>query len=346
MASVIITLVSKIYKDGTSPVFLKFIINRKQYTKGLVRVKAIDFDKEKRMVKPSCIHHVAMNRIIIGQLRKAERYFLDRQDKKLCPNPEAFFNGYSSDMRLTVAIEEAIEGFEVRKMFRSADKFRTTCNKVVAFTHDPPIDGVNSGWLRRFDAYLTSIGNNPNTRGKDLGNVQTVLSNCIKDGLITNSPFVGFKMPSLKAHKVKFTRQEFEALMNVGLTVLETDLARDAFVFASLQRGLRAYDVMTLIERENVQNGRLVIQASKVSKMLDMKLTEHAAVLIDKYRGQSPYVFPILKLPPRARKKDLRGYLKAANGRNVWLNKTLKKAVEVAGIEKHVTMHCARHTFA
>lgn len=60
-------------------------------------------------------------------------------------------------------------------------------------------------------------------------------------------------MPSLKAYEVKLTMEEFETLMKIELTVPEADLARDTFVFATLQRGLRAYDVMTLIERDNVR---------------------------------------------------------------------------------------------
>lgn len=78
-------------------------------------------------------------------------------------------------MRLTAAIEESVVGYEVRKMFRTADKFRTTNNKVGAFGHDPPIDGVDPGWVRRFDAYLTSIGNNPNTRARSSATFKRLL---------------------------------------------------------------------------------------------------------------------------------------------------------------------------
>lgn len=102
---------------------------------------------------------------------------------------------------------------------------------------------------------------------------------------------------------------------------------RNPFLF-SIFTGLRLSDTKAL-KFENIKNNRLSIVQIKTKKPLDVLLNSNAMKIIEEQRsimGDSEFVFNFLD--------------------NDYMNKRIKEWVKSLGINKEITFHCGRHTFA
>lgn len=145
-----------------------------------------------------------------------------------------------------------------------------------------------------------------------------ICSLAMKDGYLSVNPFVGIKC--LKAH------QEREFLTISELKKLEktecgNEEVKRAFIW-SCYTGMRYGDVLKLTYQQ-IKEGVLTFQQSKTGSFERMKLPQKALEIAQDGKGL------IFALPTY---KNMR--------------KHLKNWVANAGIEKHITFHSSRHTFA
>lgn len=102
---------------------------------------------------------------------------------------------------------------------------------------------------------------------------------------------------------------------------------RNPFLF-SIFTGLRLSDTKAL-KFENIRNNRLSIVQIKTKKPLDVLLNSNAIRIIEEQKsivGNSEYVFHFLD--------------------DDYMNRRIKEWVKSLGINKEITFHCGRHTFA
>ena len=182
-------------------------------------------------------------------------------------------------------------------------------------------------------------GNIPNTIGKDLTVISAVLNRV--EGYV--NPLLNYRKPSNKTTKAKLSMEEFKALQSLELQGKE-ELARRLFVFATLGRGIRAFDILTL-RWENIVGDRLRYQARKTGKDNDILLTPAMLKCLEGLDRNSKYLFPFVTMDYSLMKSDLRRYLNHVNGAAFDVNNLLKIIANEAGIKKHITLHIARHTF-
>ena len=125
---------------------------------------------------------------------------------------------------------------------------------------------------------------------------------------------------------------------------------------------MRAADVL-LLRWKNVEGGKLNYTMSKTGKAVEERdIVPQAAAILDLYRSETSkptdYIFPLMsnskaysstlaqveisKLPNDVKEK----MFAEISSKNVLLNKCLKRLAEKAGINKKLTMHIARHSFA
>lgn len=137
---------------------------------------------------------------------------------------------------------------------------------------------------------------------------------------------------------------------------------RNAFLFSFYCAGIRAGDLLQLRWCNITSEGRLNYQMGKNHKTRDLVLVEQAADILKQYRKPdskaTDFIFPFMDaskpyssaitqedrdtLPIELKKRMLNDMA----SRNALLNKNLKKMAEMAGIEKKLSMHISRHSFA
>ena len=159
------------------------------------------------------------------------------------------------------------------------------------------------------------------------------LNYAVSEELISANPMNKIKNEE-KPHKHRTEREylTIDELRKLAQTPFYNGLLKKAFLFSCFC-GLRHSDIIALtwgdIEMDDDGNFRLYIIQKKTKEAISLPLSQEA----------------IKQLPKRedAKEDDIIFKKLITLGRT---NEILPKWAEQAGIKKHITFHCARHTFA
>lgn len=190
------------------------------------------------------------------------------------------------------------------------------------------LDMVTTEWVEDFAKYLREEAkisiNGTHTYIAKLG---AMFREAMRDQLLMRNPIVGAELP-----KKEETHREFltiAELRKLATTKCSNPLVKRMFLFACLT-GLRYSDICALRWRDVREQGdfvRLVYKQQKTQKQEYLDITPQAVQYMGK-RGED----------------DSKVFLT-----QIWLamiNKILLSWVKDAGIKKHISFHCSRHTFA
>src|SRR5690606_18440413 len=122
-------------------------------------------------------------------------------------------------------------------------------------------------------------------------------------------------------------------------------LARNLWLISFYFAGMRLADVLKL-KWSDFKDGRLHYAMSKNTKTGSLKISEKAKAVLDQYKNDSKkhgFVFPELKeldiLDPYEVQRKI-----AFAGKNT--ETLLKRIAKNIGVDKNISMHIARHSFA
>lgn len=156
-----------------------------------------------------------------------------------------------------------------------------------------------------------------------------VLTRAVKDGIIPTNPAAQLdrsELPKKKSRIRQFLTLE-EIQMLIDTPCKRDRMVKEAFLFCCFT-GLRISDARTLTWE--MVDKKLLKQQVKTGVFVEIPLTDNAIAWLPPKQDVStnPYVFP-----------DLSQY-----GASV--NRVLNQWIHDAGIDKQITFHCSRHTFA
>ncbi|MDE5708003.1 MAG: site-specific integrase [Alistipes sp.] len=235
-----------------------------------------------------------------------------------------------------------IEQFEkrvgVNRTAKSACTYRCAYEHVARFLSerlrlsDVPFSALDRSVVDKFDLYLrTERRLAPNTVVLYMSRLHTVINKAIAAGIITADPFSGYEPPRPERRRRYLTREELRRLMTTPLSVPRLYLVRDLFLF-SCYTGISYGDMcrLTAANLETADDGTVWIKATreKTNVEFEIPLLDLPLHIIDKYRDTT---------------SD--GKLLPMYG-NSELNKGLKQLAAACGIDRKLTFHMARHTYA
>jgi site-specific recombinase XerD len=145
------------------------------------------------------------------------------------------------------------------------------------------------------------------------------------------NPFANFKLRFEKVNRGYLTQEELNIIMQKKFTIPRIGQVRDIFVFSCFT-GLAYIDVRNLRERDvkTSFDGKLWIikNRQKTNIQSNILLLDIPKMILEKYKGKTTEgkLLPVLS--------------------NQRMNSYLKEIADVCGIEKNLTFHLARHTFA
>ncbi len=227
--------------------------------------------------------------------------------------------------------------------------------------------------LTRFDNFLHKWENerepgkllHPNTIEVQFNILRTLVHRAIEVGIMEASkdPFLVFKYKGIKTIKEKLDDSEMERIINLELENGSLIWhCKNYFLFSYYCAGIRAADLIQLRWGNVTASGRLHYQMGKNHKERDLLLVEQAIEILRHYQRDdakaTDYIFPLL-----SNDAEYAGYVTQANkdrmrpelrhkmyqdisSKNALINKYLKKIAEQAEIEKPLSMHISRHSFA
>ena len=235
-----------------------------------------------------------------------------------------------------------IEHFEkrvgVNRAAKSARTYRCACGHVARFLSerlrlsDIPFSILDRSFVDKFDLYLrTERKLAPNTIVLYMSRLHTVINKAIAAGIITADPFAGYEPPRPERRRRYLTREELQRLMTTPLSVPRLYLVRDLFLF-SCYTGISYGDMcrLTAANLETAEDGTTWMKATreKTNVEFEIPLLNLPLHIIDKYRDTTAA-----------------GKLLPMYG-NSELNKGLKHLAAACGIDRKLTFHMARHTYA
>ncbi|NAY92671.1 tyrosine-type recombinase/integrase [Muricauda sp. JGD-17] len=201
--------------------------------------------------------------------------------------------------------------------------------------NDIPVRRVDHKFITGLEFFLKSQRNcEHNTAIKYVVNFKKIMRIALANEWITKDPFFHWKASWKTKEKQYLTQTELDALRDKKSFLPRLDLVRDVFVFCCYT-GLAYSDVQQLKEEHiiiGVNGDRWIKMPRKKTKAISsIPLLAPAEEIILKYRSH-PYVL------------DGKGVLPVLT--NQKSNAYLKEIADVCGINKNLTTHLARHTFA
>lgn len=253
------------------------------------------------------------------------------------------FQGIASTQKtLLVLFEEMMQEFQSRigidrslstyrgyqKVYKHLECFIREKYKI----RDISLTRLDLPFIEAFDFYLrVECGLMPGSAITDIIYLQKAARIALNRNLISRPPFVGYKPEKPEIKTRSLTKEELERFISTPLPSSKLCFIRDLFVFSSFT-GISYADIKKLTWKEIIteKDGSQWISSSrqKTGVPFNVKLLEIPIQIIEKYRGcaKANYVFRIPTLTT--------------------ISNALRKIATHCKIEKTVTYHMSRHSFA
>ncbi|WP_114937803.1 site-specific integrase [Mucilaginibacter endophyticus] len=281
------------------------------------------------------------------QVYDAHRDMIERKLLITAPNlKDRLLGGKPSPGKMLVPIFQehnrqvaALIGKEYAK--GTLDRYETSLKHTQAFlkwkfnSSDIDIRAIDHEFIMAYDFYLRSERScNNNSTVKYLKNFKKIILICIANGWLDRDPFAKYK-PKVKEVKRDFLNaEELEVMAKKKLVSDRVSQVRDIFLF-SCYTGLAYADVKKLKRSEIVTgiDGQKWVYTSrqKTDTSSRIPLLPQAMELMAKYEDHPQCVNDGLLLPVLSNQK---------------MNSYLKEIADACSINKELTYHIARHTFA
>ncbi|MCU4176204.1 site-specific integrase [Carboxylicivirga sp. N1Y90] len=214
--------------------------------------------------------------------------------------------------------------------------------KHVKKTNDIYLSQIDYQFICDYEAFLRTYQpdeDNPrtlaqNTLMKQLSRFRTILNLANKLGWMEHYPFKSYRLSFKKSSRKYLTQAELDNVVNKEFTIQRLSQTKDMFVF-SCYTGLAYSDVARLTKDSIVKgidgNDWIHTSRKKTEAPVRIPLLSISKMIIEKY-SDHPHANNNNRLFPIASNQKLNGYL--------------KEIADICGINKNLTFHMARHTFA
>ncbi len=215
-------------------------------------------------------------------------------------------------------------------------KYETCKRKVQSFLDteksrsDILLHELNHQFIFEFDAFMrTKEGLQNNGVVKNIQQLKTVIKIALLNDWLNKDPFVKYQGRIIESKRTFLTDEELNRLELIEIKNDKLQRVRDVYIF-SCYTGLAFSDVAKLNEehfqRINNQNW-IILDRTKTKNQSTIPLLPKAVAILNKYSTlKSGILLPII------------------SSQNT--NKYLKELAIITGINKKLSFHSARHTFA
>lgn len=256
------------------------------------------------------------------------------------------FTGKSDKSRMLFSIFEQHNkdlGQLVGKEYSASTltRYETSMNHVIEFMKwkfgisDIDIKKLDHQFITDFNFYLrTEKKCNNNSAVKYIKNFRKIIRICLSNGWLDKDPFINFKVKVKEVERAFLSEDELQALHDKKFKMERLNQVKDIFLF-SCYTGLAYIDAKNLTQSNVVLgiDGKKWIHThrKKTDTPSHIPLLPPALEIIDKYKhhvksNNEQSLLPVLS--------------------NQKMNAYLKEIAVCCGIDKDLTFHIARHTFA
>lgn len=200
---------------------------------------------------------------------------------------------------------------------------------------DIDITKIDHAFITDYEFWLRSVRNCANnTAVKYLKNFNKIIKLCLANDWLDKNPFANYKSKVKEVERVYLTEKEIQSIIEKDFKTERLSLVRDIFLFSCFT-GLAYIDVKNLTKSHisfGIDGEKWIFthrqKTESASKIPILPVTQ---MIIDKYENHPQSINEDKLLPILSNQK---------------MNAYLKEIAGVCEIEKELTFHIARHTFA
>ena len=200
---------------------------------------------------------------------------------------------------------------------------------------DIDITKIDHAFITDYEFYLRSVRKCANnTAVKYIKNFNKIIKLCLANDWLDKNPFANYKSKVKEVERVYLSEGEIQNIINKDFKTERLSLVRDIFLFSCFT-GLAYIDVKNLTKSHisiGIDGDKWIFthrqKTESASKIPVLPVTQ---MIIDKY-ADHPQAINEEKLLPILSNQKMNAYL--------------KEIAAVCEIEKELTFHIARHTFA
>lgn len=337
---------SRVRKDGTTSIEVVLTVNgeRCSFSTGK-KVKVISWDKNKQLVKGKDEEATSLNNYLKSVRAKLYEKEAELLDRGFVITAQLLYDAYFDkvaclkERSLLSVLEEhnAERKAMVGKTVAPATYwvFEYTGRLLKEFIlkkynrEDLYLRELNIGFIQGFHSFLLGekkMGQNSST--KHLKFLKKLLNLAVSNSYISNNPVNAYKIERIPVEIDFLDEEELRKIINFDTPISRFEKARDFFLFGCFT-GLSYIDIKTLAPEhfEKDSEGRIWIKKRRIKTgiLSRIPLLPIAKLILDKYKGGN-------RLIPIQDPADI--------------NKYLKDIAILCNINKRITFHTSRHTFA
>ena len=221
------------------------------------------------------------------------------------------------------------------RRYESCKRYLAALIKQKYGKEDLPLTEVNGELVRAFEFYLkTEKECQQNTVIRYMKCLKKITKIALANEWITKDPFIGIKFHEKEVIREFLTKDELLTIYNKKFSLERITVVRDVFIFAAFT-GLAFIDVQQLAPQHIVegQNGNLWIRKprQKTKNMCNIPLLDIPMAILRKYATHPTCQKKNVLLPVPCNQK---------------MNSYLKEIADLFMINKTLTTHTARHSYA
>lgn len=321
------------YKKGDGVIYLRATLDRvHRYISLRIRVKEKNWNPSTCQVRLSEPNAFSVNQIIHMYETRAftirheatlrNKYLsLDEFVLQFSINYDSssFYEFVTNEVRTNKKLStETLRGYDAQ------------ISKLQAFKKELVFAEIDSSFLNRYEKYMTDVlKNKPNTVNRTFAFIKSVINKARELNVTDIDPFEKRKLGFKEGHRNRLTIEELDSLSalydSIDLDAKYTNVLR-YFLF-SCYTGLRYGDVQNL-RLGNINGDVISLQMKKTKNEIRVPIIARAKKFLP---------------DPDSTLKNLKVFRVLTNQKT---NEYLKNIMDLAGIDKQISFHCARHSYA
>ena len=345
---------NRLNKKGQAPIYFRITVNGEQLAlslhrsvniedwnvaMGLVNGKnkeAKDINRDIKSVEGKILEHYRYIRdrgemVTALALKNALLGIIDESEKKNITLID-LFTEHNDDLEKRIGVDYSKS---------TVTKYNTTLKHIKSFIRvkynisDIKIKDINYQFVTAFESYMkTDKGIGHNTAMKYVTIFKKIVIIAMANDWLKKNPFTNFKITIKKTERPFLSEEELNVLINKKFKLQRLELVKDSFLFSCFT-GLAHSDLKKLTP-ENIKTGAdgnkwVMVNRTKTDSSSHIPVLPITAMLIEKYKNHPYCIDKGVLLPVLTNQK---------------MNAYLKEIADLCGINKNLTSHIARHTFA
>ena len=349
----VVCYTSKTLANGENPLMLQINKSGKRKYKSLgLSINSKYWDSSKNKLKSNCPHFERLQKIILDKQAEIQDQILELNCEQKEYTPETLLGRQQFKLKTVKEFyEDLIAEYERMNKQGNRRVYKGSYNSLKTFTKgnlNILFSDIDNNWLKRYEKWLRSKDNKETTISLLFRTLRSAYNKAIESKCVSKNsyPFNDYKVSKFDVTTKKRAIAKGDIIRIMGLDLSSSSgylrFSRDVFVFSYFCGGINFTDIANL-KPENVKKDRVEYIRQKTGKLIRIPLQDQAMKILEVYRQEKNYLFPILdkRFHKTASQKENR--IHKVLGK---VDKNLKEIGAMVGLEIPLTTYVARHSFA